>query len=190
VESGVPYPEDAPVSPINAYGTSKAAGEFFIRSLSHRHLIVRTSGLYGIAGSSGKGGNFIRTMLRNGRQQEVVSVVDDQELSPTYTLDLAHMIWRLVDAEAQGVVHVTNSRSCSWFEFARSIFELSGLPVDLRAITTASMGAATKRPAYSVLANRRLEQAGLGAMRPWTEALQDYLEAAGSLAEGANSARN
>jgi dTDP-4-dehydrorhamnose reductase len=179
-ESDVPYTEESTPNPINAYGTSKAAGEFFIRSLCRQHLIVRTSGLYGLAGSSGKGGNFVQTMLRLGRDQGAVSVVTDQVLSPTYTLDLARTIWRLVAANAQGLFHVTNSGSCSWNEFARSIFEMSAVPAEVRPVTTASMGAAVRRPRYSVLASRKLDNIGFGVMRPWREALADYLLAAGA----------
>jgi dTDP-4-dehydrorhamnose reductase len=179
-ESGVPYSEDATPNPINAYGVSKAAGEFFVRNSCRRHLIVRTSGLYGVAGSSGKGGNFIQTMLRLGRRDGVVSVVTDQVLSPTYTLDLARMIWRLVRAEAQGIFHVTNAGSCSWFDFAKLIFKLSELPAEVLPITTDSMGATVKRPRYSVLASTRLGAGGFGSMRPWSQALADYLEATGT----------
>jgi len=180
-ESSVPYGENAAPNPINVYGASKAAGEFFVRNLCRRHLIVRTSGLYGLAGSSGKGGNFIQTMLRLGRERGSVSVVTDQVLSLTYTADLARMIWRLVDLEAQGLFHVTNSGSCSWFEFARCIFALSGVQSEVVPITTASMAATVRRPSYSVLANRQLEKSGLGPMRPWVEALADYKQTAGAM---------
>jgi len=179
-ESATAYDEEAAPNPVNVYGSSKAAGEFFVRNLSRRHLIVRSSGLFGVAGSSGKGGNFVQTMLRLGRQNGVVSVVSDQVLSPTYTLDLAQMIWRLVAAEQHGVVHVTNRGSCSWYEFALSIFDLSGLRVEVRPITTASMGTSVRRPPYSVLTNRRLATGGLGSMRPWPEALDSYLQACGA----------
>src|SRR5438094_3866467 len=118
-EGRVPYPEEATPNPVNVYGVSKAAGEFFVRSLCRRHLIIRTSGLYGIAGSSGKGGNFVQTMLQLGRERGEVSVVTDQVLSPTFTLDLAQKVWQLVAADVQGTIHVTNSGSCSWYEFAR-----------------------------------------------------------------------
>ena len=180
-KSVVPYEEKVAPNPINAYGTSKAAGEFFVRSLCRKHLIVRSSGLYGLAGSSGKGGNFIQTMLRLGRQQGVVSVVTDQVLSPTYTLDLARMIWRLIEIEAQGLFHVTNSGSCSWYEFARSIFALSGVQAEVRPIRTDSMATGVRRPSYSVLANSQLEKSGFGPVRPWVEALEDYLQSAGAL---------
>jgi dTDP-4-dehydrorhamnose reductase len=113
-------------------------------------------------------------------------------------LDLARLIWRLVEAGSQGLFHATNSGSCSWYEFARTIFELSGVPAEVRPVTTASMGAAVRRPRYSVLANGELENAGFGVMRPWREALADYLQAAGAAVSlgpapqgaGVNSAEN
>lgn len=176
-ESPTSYTESAPPNPINVYGASKAAGEFFVRNLCSRHLIVRTSGLYGVAGSSGKGGNFVETMLRLGREQGRVSVVTDQTLSPTYTSDLADMIWRLVEGEALGLYHVTNSGACSWYEFACAIFEVSGAAVEVRPIDTAASGASVRRPRRSVLANERLAEEGIGLMRPWRDALASYLAA-------------
>jgi dTDP-4-dehydrorhamnose reductase len=177
-ESDVPYAEGAAPNPINAYGNSKVAGEFFVRNICRHHLIIRTSGLYGVAGSSGKGGNFVQTMLKLGRERGRVSVVRDQVLSPTYTYDLANMIWALVDAQAEGLFHVTNRGSCSWFEFARAIFELSGMSVDIQPVTTDEMGGTVRRPRSSVLANARLESSGFELLRPWHEALANYLEAA------------
>src|SRR5579859_3810344 len=177
----VPYGEDAPAAPLNVYGRSKLEGESHVRSVCRRHLIVRSSGLYGVAGSSGKGGNFVRTMLRLGRERGEVSVVTDQVLTPTNTKDLAEMTWRLVDGGAQGVVHVTNSGSCTWNEFARAIFELSGMNVAVHPTDSASVGSQARRPAYSVLSNARLEREGYGAMRPWREALAGHLQALGPL---------
>jgi len=177
----VPYPEDAATGPLNVYGNSKLAGEFFVRALCRRHLIVRSSGLYGLAGSSGKGGNFVRTMLRLGKDKGEVSVVTDQVLTPTNTKDLAEMTWRLVDGGAQGVLHVTNSGSCTWNEFARAIFELSGMDVRVHPTDSASVGSKARRPAYSVLDNARLEREGYGTMRPWREALAGHLQALGPL---------
>ena len=176
-----PYSEDAATGPLNVYGNSKLAGEFFVRALCRRHLIVRSSGLYGVAGSSGKGGNFVRTMLRLGRERGEVTVVTDQVLTPTNTKDLAEMTWRLVDGGAQGVVHVTNSGSCTWNEFARAIFELSGMNVAVHPTDSASVGSKARRPAYSVLSNARLEREGYGVMRPWREALAGHLQALGPL---------
>jgi dTDP-4-dehydrorhamnose reductase len=170
-----PYREDDEASPINVYGRSKLEGESHVREICTRHLIVRSSGLYGLAGSSGKGGNFVTTMLRLGRERGQVSVVNDQVLTPTSTADLAAMLWRLVDGEAQGLLHVTNAGECSWFDFARAIFELSRLEVMVKPIDTATFGAKAPRPAYSVLDNSRLERDGFGRMRPWREALTQHL---------------
>ena len=174
--SRVPYPETAATAPLNVYGRSKLEGEQHVRTLCRRHLIVRSSGLYGVAGSSGKRGNFVKTMLRLGREKGEVKVVEDQVLTPTNTKDLAQTIWRMVDRSAQGLFHVTNSGSCSWYEFARAIFELSGLDVAVHPTDSASVGYRAKRPAYSVLDNGRLEKAGFERLRPWHEALANHLE--------------
>lgn len=172
-----PYREDAAVNPVNVYGASKAAGEFFVRNFGRRHLLIRTSGLYGVAGSSGKGGNFVQTMLRLGRERGVVSVVTDQTLSPTYTHDLAGMIRHLVDSNAQGLFHVTNSGSASWYEFSQAIFDFSAMDVEVRPVLTETQSSPVRRPKYSVLANVSLLESGFQPMRPWREALQSYLGA-------------
>jgi dTDP-4-dehydrorhamnose reductase len=99
-------------------------------------------------------------------------------LTPTYTVDLARMIWRLVGEEANGLYHVTSAGSCSWYEFAKSIFQLSGLSTAVRPIRTASLGAIVRRPAYSVLAKARLISEGYDPLPEWTEGLKRYLEAA------------
>ena len=178
-EADRPYAEGAAPNPVNVYGTSKLAGELFVRNLCHRHLVVRSSGLFGVAGASGKGGNFVQTMLRLGREKGVVSVVTDQTLSPTFTADLAAAIRRLIEARAGGLFHVTGARSCSWNEFARAIFELAGLTVEVRPIDTAATNPTVRRPSYSVLENRRLEAEGFGLLRRWRDALADYLDRAG-----------
>ena len=174
--SRIPYPESAATAPLNVYGRSKLEGEHHVRTLCRRHLVVRSSGLYGVAGSSGKGGNFVTAMLRIGREKGEVTVVDDQVLTPTNTRDLAQMIWRMVDGGAQGLFHATNSGSCSWYEFAGAIFELQGLNVAVHATSSASLGYKAARPAYSVLDNAKLEEAGFGHMRLWREALANHLE--------------
>jgi dTDP-4-dehydrorhamnose reductase len=169
-----PYEERSAPNPLQVYGVSKLAGEYFVRNRCRRHLLVRTSGLYGTRGSSGKGGNFVETMLRLG-QSGRVSVVTDQVLSPTNTRDLSSMIVRLIRAKASGLFHVTNSGSCSWFEFAQRIFALSGQDVELVPIPTSLSGSTVARPAFSVLENRRLKSEGFGLMRSWEDAVGDYL---------------
>jgi dTDP-4-dehydrorhamnose reductase len=172
-----PFREDAPVSPLNVYGVSKASGEFFVRSMAGPHLIVRTSGLYGIGGATGKGGNFVETMLRIGGERDTVSVVTDQVLSPTYTRDMAETLCALIDAGSTGVFHVTNSGSCSWFEFAQAIFAISGMNVDVQPTTSDVWKTAAKRPSYSVLDNYRLRREGFVQLRPWRQALAAYIAA-------------
>lgn len=178
-ETDVPYAEEASPNPVNVYGTSKLAGELLVRNICERHLLVRTSGLFGIAGSSGKGGNFVQTMLRVGREKGSVSVVTDQTLSPTYTADLAATIRKLIEARATGVFHVTGSGQASWYEFAQAIFEIAGLTVEVRPIATSATNPTVRRPRYSVLLNRRLEAEQFGLLRSWREALGDYLYQSG-----------
>jgi dTDP-4-dehydrorhamnose reductase len=179
-----PYAEDFPPFPLSVYGESKLAGERLIQEASSTHLVVRSSGLYGVAGSAGKGGNFVETMLRLARKGERIKVVHDQVLAPTYTADLAEAIARLVAARPPGgIYHLTNAGACSWFEFAGRIFELCKLAPDLAPTTSAEYKAPASRPPYSVLANTRAAALGLPSLRPWPEALEDYLRAKGHLAD-------
>jgi dTDP-4-dehydrorhamnose reductase len=179
--SRVPYVEDAPTDPLNVYGRSKLEGESYVRTLCRRHLIVRSSGLYGVTGSSGKSGNFVRTMIQLAKEKGEVSVVTDQVLTPTNTADLAPAMWWLIDRGSQGVFHVTNGGACSWFEFALAIFDVRGLKVAVHPIDSAALGYKARRPAYSVLDNSKLLQAGYTHMRPWRVAIAGHLESLGSL---------
>ena len=176
-EQNTPYRTDAPLNPLNVYGASKAAGEDSVRSGCPKHLLVRTSGLYGLAGASGGGGNFVETMLRLGHETGTARVVTDQVLSPTYTRDLAQVVRQLVGLQAEGVFHVTNSGCCSWYEFARAIFDIWDPTVDVQPTTSAAFGSKVRRPSYSVLDNDRLREEGIPALRPWRQALEAYLEA-------------
>jgi dTDP-4-dehydrorhamnose reductase len=178
-----PYDEsDAPL-PISAYGISKAAGEHFLRYvLPERHILVRSSGLYGAAGASGKGGNFVESMLRFAREGREIRVVDDQISAPTFTVDLASALLDLIAKDGRRTFHITNAGECSWYEFAQEIFRLIGLQPNLTPTSTAEYGAPALRPAYSVLENRRIREMGLQQPRPWQEALADYLRVKGRLA--------
>lgn len=167
----VPYTEDDPPSPLNVYGASKLAGENLLREECRRHLIVRTSGLYGLAGDH----SFVAVMLRLAGRGRPLRVVDDQRLGPTYTAHLARKMVQLLASEAGGTVHVTNQGECTWYEFANRLFELAGLTPDLTPITSREFGAKAPRPAYSVLANEALTQAGLDPMPHWSQGLADYL---------------
>jgi dTDP-4-dehydrorhamnose reductase len=171
------YVETDSPNPINVYGNSKLAGEYFVRYLLDAHFVVRTSGLFGVAGSSGKGGNFVELMLRLAREGRDIRVVDDQALSPTYTLDLARQIKALIQTEHYGLYHATSHGCCSWYEFTAKIFELAGLSPSLSPQTTAESGARATRPARSELGNQALKNIGLDQMRSWEEGLAAYLEA-------------
>ncbi|MBI4307243.1 MAG: dTDP-4-dehydrorhamnose reductase [Chloroflexi bacterium] len=172
-----PYHEDDAPGPLSVYGVSKLAGEYFVRTLCPHYFLVRTSGLYGVAGSSGKGGNFVETMLRLAQQGSPIRVVNDQALSPTYTHDLAGKVIELVETGRYGLYHVTNSDSCSWYTFTRTIFSFAHLKAEVQPITSEQFGAKARRPAYSVLANRNMKRLGLSPLRPWRQALQDYIQA-------------
>ena len=177
-----PYSEEDPPSPINAYGISKLAGELIIRYSVERYFIVRASGLYGLAGASGKGGNFVNTMLRLAREGKPVRVVGDQRLSPTFTVDLARKIVWLLDTDDYGIWHITSAGNCTWHEFAAEIFRQAGLQPKLEPTTSSEFGAKAKRPAYSVLANERIRESGANEMRSWQEALAAYLQQIGAAA--------
>lgn len=171
-----PYTESDTPSPVNAYGLSKLMGEHFLRyTLPEDHLIVRTSGVYGPAGSRNKGGNFIETMLRLANEGRSLSVVDDQVFSPTYAPDLAGAVLDLLGNGVRGTVHLANSGETSWHGFARRAFELANLTPRLTPTTSSEYAAAARRPAYSVLDNGRAYGHGLPRMRPWEEGLADYL---------------
>jgi dTDP-4-dehydrorhamnose reductase len=170
-----PYHETDAPGPISVYGLSKLAGEYLVQSLCEKHFVIRTSGLYGIHGSGGKGGNFVETMRRLAGQNKPLRVVSDQILTPSYTVDVAEATVSLLATGRFGLYHITNSGPCSWFEFAQTIFDLSHLQVDLSPISSALYGAAAARPGYSVLASRLESMAEVRRPRPWQEALAAYL---------------
>lgn len=171
----IPYTEFDTPMPVNTYGKSKLAGEEFVRSLCLRHFIVRSSGLFGVAGASGKGGNFVETMLRLARERSELKVVNDQVFSPTYTKDLAGKIAQLINTEYYGIFHITNGSSCSWYEFAQEILKQAGLKTPIIPITSGEYPQKARRPRFSVLDNHHLRLLGLDDMRPWQEALKDYM---------------
>jgi dTDP-4-dehydrorhamnose reductase len=180
-EKAFPYTEDDAPNPLSVYGVSKLAGEYFVRNICPKHFVVRTSGLYGAAGSRGKGGNFVDTMIRLARQGKPIRVVDDQVLTPSYTKDLAQGLKELIQTEAYGVYHITNGGQCSWHEFAAKIFFLLDLSPDFGPTTTKSLGLKARRPAYSVLAGAKLKQLGIEDMPLWEDGLKRYLIEKGHL---------
>ncbi len=165
-----PYLEDDARRSLNVYGAAKIATEDVVRQANPESLIVRVSGLYGLAGSAGKGGNFVQTMLRLANEGNPIRVVSDQVTAPTNTAEIAEGLWPLVRDGARGVVHLAAAEGCSWYEFAKAIFALTGLAPDLQAVTTTEFGAPLERPMYSVLGSTRAP-----VLRPWREGLERYL---------------
>ncbi len=176
-----PYTEDDVPNPLGAYGRSKLAAELMVRTIAPRHAVVRTAGLYAAGGTRAKGGSFIDRVLEKARAGEPLKVVDDQVTAPTWARDLAVAITRLLprlvsgDAPA-GVYHVTNGGECSWYEFAQTVLELTGVKASIEPVETQHRPALALRPAYSVLANARLAALGEPPLRPWRDALAAYLK--------------
>ncbi|GAC1325358.1 MAG: dTDP-4-dehydrorhamnose reductase [Chloroflexota bacterium] len=187
-EKNEPYDEEDTVQPLSVYGASKAAGELAVRCTTDRHLIIRTTGLYGHGGMRTKQGNFVETMLRLAGGDRPITVVADQVLTPTSTHDLAAILSQLIDKQAVGTFHVTSGGSCSWFAFAEEIFRLAGKRPDLRRTTQAERPMPAARPRYSVLGHRALRAAGLSDPPPWQQALATYMAGRPAAAETAQTA--
>ena len=167
---GSPYQEDDAPAPISIYGESKLAGEMNAR-FNPDHLIVRTQWLYGHGGK-----NFVETMLKLSGERSELSVVDDQIGSPTWTHDLALAIKALLDKGCSGTYHAANAGFVSWNGFAKEIFRLAGVEVEVTPMSTAQLGRPAPRPLYSTLDCGKLEQDTGFVPEPWQQALQRYLE--------------
>ncbi|MGG0590887.1 dTDP-4-dehydrorhamnose reductase [Priestia megaterium] len=166
-----PYDEFSPTSPLGVYGRSKLAGEQFVRDFHSKFFIVRTSWVYGKHGN-----NFVKTMLKLAKEKKELSVVADQIGSPTYTLDLANSILEIVASEKYGIYHVSNGGSCSWYEFAKAIFEESGMDIKVNPCTTAEFPRPAARPVYSVFEHMSLQLNGFQKPRKWKEGLSHFLK--------------
>jgi dTDP-4-dehydrorhamnose reductase len=172
-KKGKPYFEDDPPHPLNVYGRSKLKGEQYVQELAKDGLVVRTQWLYGKYGN-----NFVASILRQAREKEVLSVVDDQIGSPTYTIDLSKAISLLIQREARGIFHVANSDFCTWYDYAQRILALSGVRgVKVLPISSKELSRSAPRPSYSVLDTQKLKREAGMTLRPWFEALKDYLSA-------------
>lgn len=170
-----PYVESDQPNPQSVYAKSRLAGEKAVQETGGDYLLIRTCGLYGIAGSQSKAGNFVETMLKLEPQKKPLRVVNDQVCTPTSTRELARRLLPLIRSDARGLFHMTNSGECSWHEFAREIFRLSKIEAELSPCTTAEFAAKASRPAYSVLDNCAYRAAGFEDFRPWQAALAEYL---------------
>ena len=166
---GAPYETSDPRNPINVYGETKARAEKRLLELLPDTCIVRTSWLFGHGGKC-----FPATILKLAGNRPEISVVNDQRGSPTFTRDLASALVQLCGAGARGIVHATNSGDCTWYEFAKEIVHVAGLPAAVKPVTTAEFPRPARRPAYSVLSAASLHTYGI-QMPEWRDALRRYL---------------
>jgi len=167
-----PYLESDPPHPLNVYGRSKLKGEQYVQKLVENSLIVRTQWLYGRYGN-----NFVKSILRQAREKRVLSIVNDQIGSPTYTADLSQAISVLIRCDVKGIVHVANSDFCTWYTFGQAILKLAGIMgVKIIPISSKELGRPAPRPSYSVLSTQKLKREIGMTLRPWSEALKDYLQ--------------
>ena len=169
-----PLREEAPIAPVNVYGASKALGETLASLACEETLIVRVASLFGVAGASAKGGNFVETMLRLARERDRLRVVDDQIMSPTATMDAAPLLLRMVFSAPAGLYHLVNGGVASWFSFARAILRKAGLQVPIEPCASADLVRRAARPRYSALDNHRVASS-FAPPRGWEEALDEYL---------------
>jgi dTDP-4-dehydrorhamnose reductase len=171
-----PYEESDAPRPLNVYGNTKLAGEYFVRSTTDKHFVVRTSAIYGHHPCRAKGGlNFIELMLKLARERGEVKVVDSEFVTPTATAELARQLVPLSRSGSYGLYHATAEGKCSWYEFAQEIFSVTNTKVNLLAAGPNEFPAKVPRPKYSVLENRNLKQHGLNIFRPWQDGVREYL---------------
>jgi dTDP-4-dehydrorhamnose reductase len=161
-----PYVESDRPAPLQEYGHSKLAGELATAAANENHLIVRSSWLFGAGGR-----NFVETMLALGRERDELLVVDDQVGSPTFSGHLAEALVALARGSERGVLHVAGRGSCSWFDFARAIFDRAGVDADVRPCASDEFPRAARRPPFSALASER----GAPALPAWQDGLEAYL---------------
>ncbi len=166
-----PYLESDSPHPLNVYGRSKWKGEQYVQELVKDPLIVRTQWLFGRYGK-----NFVTSILRQAGEKRVLSIVNDQIGSPTYTVDLAKAISALIQFDASGIFHVANSDLCTWYTFGQAILKLSGIDkVRVIPISSKELGRPAIRPSYSVFNCQKLKKRTGLTLRSWSEALKEYL---------------
>jgi dTDP-4-dehydrorhamnose reductase len=171
-----PYVEEDRAAPLNVYGNTKLAGEAFLQGAADKYFIVRTSALYGKSPCRAKcGKNFVDLMLKLGAERDEVRVVDDEIVSPTSTVELAKQIVILSRTNHYGLYHATAEESCSWYGFARKIFELEDIKTKLNVASSTEFPAKVPRPKYSVLENRALKAMGINSFQSWQIGLSSYL---------------
>ena len=167
-----PWEPDDPREPLNVYGQTKYEGELAVQELLEKYFIVRIAWVFGVNGK-----NFIKTMLRLGRERGAVSVVDDQIGSPTYTYDLARLVVDMIQTDRYGIYHATNEGLCSWYEFACQIFKAAGMnQVKVTPVDSTAFPAKAKRPHNSRMDKSKLAENGFVPLPSWEDALERYLK--------------
>ena len=170
-----PYVEEDLPAPISLYGASKALGELMARFSYQESIIVRTASLFGVTGSRGKGSNFVETVIRLGRQEGRVKVVNDLTMSPTSSFDLAKIIFKLIETEAPpGIYHAVNSGQATWEQFAQEIVLQASIRAELVPVSIQDFSRRARRPHYSVLNNSKIASI-VGDIPHWKTALKQYL---------------
>ena len=163
------YIEDDITNPQSIYGKSKLLGEKYVQDFCSKYFIIRTAWLYG------DGNNFVNTMLKLSESKDEINVVNDQIGTPTSTVDLAKVILKLIYTENYGLYHGTNKGYCSWYDFAKKIFEIKKIDIKVNPINSEEYISKVKRPQYSVLDNFLLRIINLDEFRNWEDALYEYL---------------
>ncbi|MEF9955017.1 MAG: dTDP-4-dehydrorhamnose reductase [Clostridium sp.] len=167
-----PWQPDDRREPLNVYGQAKYEGELAIEELLQKYFIVRIAWVFGVNGK-----NFVKTMLRLGKENRAVSVVDDQIGSPTYTYDLARLLVDMIQSEQYGRYHATNEGLCSWYEFAVEIFKQAGMSeVKVTPVDSSKFPSKAKRPSNSRISKDKLEENGFERLPAWQDALSRYLK--------------
>lgn len=175
-EKGGPYTEEDEANPLMTYGISKLAGESYTKIYSDKHYIFRIASVFGKAGASGKGGNFIEAVINKAKAGDPVTVVNDIFMTPTYTKFAARAIKAALEKEVPyGIYHVTNQPQCSWFDFAKGIFDTLGLKVDLSPCSASEFPSAVKKPKNSALTSAKLPDLGI-QLESWENSLKEYLK--------------
>lgn len=172
-----PWEPDDNRTPLNVYGQEKYEGELAVEELIEKYFIVRIAWVFGLNGS-----NFIKTMLRLGKEHGAVKVVDDQIGSPTYTYDLARLLVDMIQTDRYGRYHATNEGLCSWYEFAKEIFHQAGMDeVQVTPVDSDGFPAKAKRPKNSRMSKEKLSQNGFERLPSWQDALKRYLVSLGEI---------
>lgn len=172
-----PYIETDKPMPLNVYANTKLSGEHFVEAIAKKYYILRVSGIYGKAPCIGKGGmNFVELMIKLSREREEVRVVDNEILTPTSTVEISHQIVKMIQSDPQyGLYHATAEGSCSWYEFAKEIFNVTKPNIKFNKAAPGEFAVKVNRPEYSVLENKFLKDQNINIMRHWKEGLRTYL---------------